>query len=884
MAPVVVAVALALGWPATAPATTYFVRAGGDDANDGLTPATALASVRPAARRLREPGDRLVVGPGTYREGNISPFGNGTPEAPIVLVGDASGAATGDPPGPVTILPPNTPAATTGFYLRGRSDVVIEGFEVAAGTDACIEVRARWRRGWNTPLPSTRIALRGNHLRDCKRGIKIADASDVEVSGNHILRTNEGLNPYATTRLTASGNVFEDGFIAITGSGLAEALITDNEVRSVARNLMVRVSDSITLTGNRFRGPNRVGEVIAARLTVLDNVFEARAALGATDDLEIRGNTSRSHVGIRRSPARARIADNAVAALSVGGGGAVTIERNEGQALQVEGAAALTVVGNHFGDGMNVRRATAADLADNDTGQLTVRAAAATVRDNAVARRARVVADQAEVTGNTAGSLSVQAQEFGHGPPTPGSLLAIRGNVVAGLLAAVGADGVRLQANQVAGPVRIIARRAVEVVDTDAQGIATVASAAGSSVTLRNNRSRHASGPGLAVVGAETAAIADNVATDNGDSGLVVRRVAQLTASGNELSANGRGGASIRVPPVGDCNEDADVTIADLLTAVCVAAQHRPLHDCDAADANRDRAVRVNELVLAVNAALGRADPVTSAVALSDNRVERNARFGLDVYARAAVVAAGNRVLGNGGIPLAVHGLGPLGAATITGNELGNGGAEGLYVEFVDTVRVRDNVVFSNRDAGILLRATPGAAIANNLVYANGGPGIAVGLGDPRPATDVLVTNNTIFANGSWGIAVGSGSVPSTGTTIRDNILFQNVAGGVTAAAGALPGLAVEFNLNPDGYGPDVSPGTGDLAADPQLVAPAGADGVLGGAGFADDDFHLQASSPAIDAGSAPAADLDVTGSAVAGAATDEGIVDLGYHYPAVDR
>ena len=66
------------------------------------------------------------------------------------------------------------------------------------------------------------------------------------------------------------------------------------------------------------------------------------------------------------------------------------------------------------------------------------------------------------------------------------------------------------------------------------------------------------------------------------------------------------------------------------------------------------------------------------------------------------------------------------------------------------------------RDAGILLRATPGAAVANNLVYANGGPGIAVGLGDPRPTTDVLLTNNTIFANGSWGIAVGSGVVPST--------------------------------------------------------------------------------------------------------------------------
>src|SRR4249920_581220 len=84
-------VALTAAWPAAA-ATTYYVRVGGDDGNDGLTPATALAGVRMAARMLREPGDRLIVGPGTYREGNIAPFGNGTPEAPIVLLGDSSGA------------------------------------------------------------------------------------------------------------------------------------------------------------------------------------------------------------------------------------------------------------------------------------------------------------------------------------------------------------------------------------------------------------------------------------------------------------------------------------------------------------------------------------------------------------------------------------------------------------------------------------------------------------------------------------------------------------------------------------------------------------------------------------------------------------------------
>ena len=114
--------------------------------------------------------------------------------------------------------------------------------------------------------------------------------------------------------------------------------------------------------------------------------------------------------------------------------------------------------------------------------------------------------------------------------------------------------------------------------------------------------------------------------------------------------------------------------------------------------------------------------------------------------------------------------------------------AKRIAMKGLDAARVRDNVVVTNREAGMLLRATPGAMIENNLVYGNGGPGIAVGVDDPRPTTGVVLANNTIFWNGSWGILIGSGDVASTGTVIRDNILQQNVAGGV--AAGGRTGSA----------------------------------------------------------------------------------------------
>ncbi len=883
-----VVAALSVGWPAAVPATTYYVRAGGDDANDGLDPTTALASVRMAARRLREPGDRLVVGPGTYHEGNIGPFGNGTPEAPIVLLGDATGEATGDPAGPVTIAPTNAPSATSGFYVRGRNDIVIEGFDIAGARDAGIEVRGRRRTG----VDSTRITLRNNRVSASRKAIQVTAVGDVEVSGNHLVGTREPPSAWVgdglvllgassgDIRPTVFGNVIDDCFIGMTGYRLADAVISDNEVRTRARNAMIRGNARLTLTNNRLLGPNRAGEISAADLTAVDNLIEAQIAFGATGELELRHNTMR-HVGIRHSPAHALIAANTVGELFIGGGAQVEVLDNEGQALNAKGVVALDATDNRFEGLMKVRAETDVNLTDNGAGALFVRGGAVTVRGNSVAHQARVVADGATVAGNSVGSLVAQARQPRPRPSEPEVAFAVLDNVIGGALYGVGADTVLIQDNTVAGPVKAIARRGIDVVGNEARGIACTASAPGSRVTLRDNRSRQSVGPGLSVIGAEMATIENNIASDNADSGLAIRRTATVTVTGNDLVANTAGGMSVRVPPPGDCNEDVDVTIGDLLTVVGIALQRRPLHDCDAADVNRDRTVTVEEIVLGVGAALGRPDPIISAVEVRDNHVENNGRFGIDVYARAMVVAAGNRVLRNGGIPLAVHGLGPLSDARLTGNLLGLGGAEGLFVDTVDAARVRDNVVFSNRDAGILVRATPGAALVNNLVYGNGGPGIAVGLGDSRPTADAVVTNNTIVGNGNWGIAVGSGTAPSIGTGIRNNILHENVVGGVAAAPGALPGLEIAFNINTDGYDQGVFPEPTDQDADPQFVAPAGADGVLGSEGFADDDFHLEPSSPAIDAGSAPAADLGISGSAVAGRTDDEGIVDLGYHYGA---
>jgi len=56
---------------------------------------------------------------------------------------------------------------------------------------------------------------------------------------------------------------------------------------------------------------------------------------------------------------------------------------------------------------------------------------------------------------------------------------------------------------------------------------------------------------------------------------------------------------------VGDCNSDGMVTIDEVVKAVNIALGTLPLAECRASDSNRDVAVTVNELVTAVRRALG---------------------------------------------------------------------------------------------------------------------------------------------------------------------------------------------------------------------------------------------------------------------------------------
>ncbi|HNB59261.1 MAG TPA: right-handed parallel beta-helix repeat-containing protein [Phycisphaerales bacterium] len=105
-------------------AETYYVRKSGSDSANGLTPATAWASITKAATSMIA-GDTVYVGAGTYQT-EVVPASSGTSTNPIRYIADTTGQNTGDA-GAVTI---STWGSSHGFELKNRDYVEISGFSL----------------------------------------------------------------------------------------------------------------------------------------------------------------------------------------------------------------------------------------------------------------------------------------------------------------------------------------------------------------------------------------------------------------------------------------------------------------------------------------------------------------------------------------------------------------------------------------------------------------------------------------------------------------------------------------------------------------------------------------------------------------------------------
>jgi parallel beta-helix repeat protein len=208
------------------------------------------------------------------------------------------------------------------------------------------------------------------------------------------------------------------------------------------------------------------------------------------------------------------------------------------------------------------------------------------------------------------------------------------------------------------------------------------------------------------------------------------------------------------------------------------------------------------------------------------------------------------------------------------------GGADGGIVikSGSDDFVVRNCILFDNPGSGIRAQDSARPLIFNNLVYDNGGQGIAI-VGQTSGSPDARLFSNTIVGNGNRGITVGTSQVASPGALIRNNIVQDN-GNGAEPSLGNIKvfttppsdtGYNEDFNLVfPPSYTPIDVAGRDDIDRSASFEFPGGG------------NFLLRTGSPAIDAGDALPRALETLLKArtATGRGLDRDRLDLGYHAP----
>jgi parallel beta-helix repeat protein len=229
---------VALCNPLPAHATKFYVRASGDDASDGRSPGRALATITAAASRAGG-DDMVIVGPGTYAEGDIKPDGNGRNDEPVIFYADKLGQLTGDVPGEVII---DATGFENGFRLSSRPWVIVNGFTVMNAKEDGIYIKST---SDNCVVANCRVLSNGG------RGVRVEDSVDVIVY-NNLIYANQG------NGVDFSG----DGSVFRPDEGSPRGIVINNTI--------YRNSDGI-----------RIEAVLPSKeMTVLNNVISENSGIG----------------------------------------------------------------------------------------------------------------------------------------------------------------------------------------------------------------------------------------------------------------------------------------------------------------------------------------------------------------------------------------------------------------------------------------------------------------------------------------------------------------------------------------------------------------------------------------------------------------------------
>lgn len=976
--------------PMRSEATTYYVRTSGNDAANGLTPATAFATIRRAADSILNPGDRVVVGPGTYAEGDLRPANNGIVNRPVVFFADTSGAETTDAPGAVVIAPGST--AMTGFVLLGKRGVTIDGFQIRGASDSCLQVRP----SADGAIASRDIVIRNVRATGCaKRGIDIVAAGSVTVEDCHASGNITGISITGHGGVGSSAalgrpelDVHDNEVVTNSGEGIYLERVSGTVRNNAAfdngfAGIQLRTSDGVSLVENDVRRNGAGGIVVGRRLSE-----------NAVGDVVVEGNRIEDNFGPAlevNASGESLAANNTVPAAMASaivvrgiGTGTATIRDNRLpaaalDAIFVENVADALIerndIGNSGENGIQVRASVSATIRDNDVVQTGSNGidvegdGLVTIENNAVVTTGVESTSPAIAIESALGSAMVTvvgndiSVASSHGVSVAG---AVAGSVSSNRIESVGGQGIlvenstgiSIRDNDVGG-VAFSAIRARGSADLDASGNVVVNPADGGInleadgvVVLRGNQVSGCGDSGLAIVSAtlgSSALVADNMVSDSVVHGVFASGAGSVTVIGNRISGSGQTGVNVlgaSSSEIADNEVRFSVQEAVRITGRGPAAVVRNriednlgsaiLLEADAGSAF-ELAIEDNELLRQVHGIFVRGcaggsverngissssfdgillrncsgvsvvdndildsggngilvnspqERIGRDFSLRRNRVVASGANAIAVYARGTVVATGNEVDATGsrasGLSVIADGRARI---ALSDNVVRRAASHGIFVQGGDRGLVQNSVVHTSVDTGVTCRSCADMLVANNLIYANGTDGLAIGTGggaSPR----ATVTNNTIYANGARGFVLGSGGVASPGARFFNNIIESNRGIGLAVDRLSAEGFIAGFNVNSDGYGEDTPVSAFDVLGPAGFIAPAGADGTLGGTAAADDDFRLQqvrggqaTDAIAVDAGSADAAAVGLTGTTAVNGVADIDRIDAGFHYDAL--
>ena len=234
---------------------TLFVAPGGNDANDGLSPTSALRSIQRAAQ-LAQAGDLVRVAPGRYHEA-VSVPRSGSAVQPIVFRADGAGVVL-DGASPL-------PAGTTWSALG--NGVYRTSLGHATGLVASEQGRL-FRYASAAALQALAAGAPGGFWFDASSqqlSVKFADGS---APGAHLLEVAD---------LAAGFTLDGRAFVRVEGF-----LIRHYGVDEYGKGVYLRYSDDCIVRGNRFVDLGSVGVWVkgGARNRIEDNEFSDSSIVG----------------------------------------------------------------------------------------------------------------------------------------------------------------------------------------------------------------------------------------------------------------------------------------------------------------------------------------------------------------------------------------------------------------------------------------------------------------------------------------------------------------------------------------------------------------------------------------------------------------------------